>query len=356
MRKALLVGNYGAKNKGDELILEGMLALCERLSLSPLVLSHDPEETKRIHSVEAAYRLPFGFRSLLRLTLFSTLRAYMRSDVVFLGGGGLFVDRVVGAFFLWFFHGFTAALLRKPLFLIGHSFELKKTFHRRFLRFLCTRARYISVRDSASLKILKDMGISAEKCFLFPDMSFLRTQKNRSKSLPGIMGVSLCRWGMSSGSLREILNFLLFVLDSGYREIRLFPFQCGNDNDEFVLRDLFAMLPSSMVTFVSFDDPDFLKKAGECSCFLGMRLHSILFSYSLKIPFIALAYQQKVVHSVADLGLDDYVHRVHAFSSADLIRSFYAISGNARFFDRLEDVFQRTQEHVRSILSFLPMS
>jgi polysaccharide pyruvyl transferase CsaB len=349
MSKALIVGNFGADNLGDELILQGMLVLCKELSLKPSVVSSRPKETKKIYNVFSYSRLPFGIRSFFSFSWVPTLRAFKKTDYVLLGGGGLFVDRFFAAPFIWGLHGLLAVLFRKPLFLLGHSFEVKRGFTKFILKFLCKKARVVVVRDKESLKLLSNLGIDKSKCFLFPDLSFFIQHKAKHNPKGKVIGLSLCRWGISKKGIGEIASFVKRHLRNGYDEIRFFVFQGGHDDDKKILNEIVSDLPSEKVKIVLHSDPDFINLYSQVSFILGMRLHSLLLAYLFRIPFTAIAYQDKVKNSLEDLGLSAYCFPVNKFSSDDLCSTMKRAINDKKFFVELSEIDEKFKELTKII-------
>ncbi len=347
MKKALLIGNFGAQNVGDELILQGLLSVCERENLVPIVVSAAPRKTRKMYHVLSVPRLPFGLRSLFRNWI-STFVAYMKSDLVILGGGGLFVDRLWRAPLLWWIHGAVAVFFRKPLYLVGHSFELKSRFFRRLLRSLCRKARFISVRDRASLLLLKELGIAPQKCFVFPDLCFLAPHEHSEPKK--FIGVSLCKWGIAEGDLAVLSQFLSRVVGSESLGVRLFAFQGGTDDDLKLLKSVRRAFPKGDCELVASNDHHFLRKFGECSFIVGMRLHSILLATSFGIPFIAIAYQDKVRNCVDDLGLRKYCLFPQAFHDTELF-SLYRDAVSDKRFSKAGLQFERKKRAFLSTIS-----
>ena len=348
MKKALLIGNFGAQNKGDELILRGLLTLCKELELEPLIVSHNPKKTNDEYGFPSTARLPIGFRSLFSFGWVKTLKEFRRSDCVILGGGGLFVDHFRRAVMLWGLHGLAAVLFHKPLIMIGHSFEIKKRCSRFIVKFLCKRAKIVTVRDEASLNFLQKIGISSEKCFLFPDIGFLAFSDAKISRKP-VLGITLCKWGLSLDGLEAISDFIQYVLNDGIQEIRLFPFQVGHDNDQTVFKKLLGLNPDKRIKIIDYDDPEFISLFQECAFILGMRLHSILLAFALRIPFTAIAYQSKIVHSVADFGLDKYCLPVNSFTSQNLCDCFEKAQHDKEYFSKYSEYRLKMEDLVRQV-------
>lgn len=141
--KAVLIGNYGVGNFGDEALKEYFLQAFPTVSWT--TLSAHPGEGE-------LPRLPIGFRSFARTPWWKTLGAIRHSDAVVFGGGTLFTDiESVRACMLWGVHAFVAWLLGVPYHL---SFQGVGPFTTRvgevIARWVVYRATTFSVRDEAS--------------------------------------------------------------------------------------------------------------------------------------------------------------------------------------------------------------
>ena len=101
MTKFFIFGYYGQGNAGDEAILaaliDGIKAEIPNSDVS--VYSANPTETKKTHKVNAFHF--FGLdtksviKSLIRKSRFDFINGFsnfLKSDVVIIGGGGLFFD------------------------------------------------------------------------------------------------------------------------------------------------------------------------------------------------------------------------------------------------------------------------
>ena len=148
--RAVLIGNYGAGNIGDEALREYFVDTFSNVDWTVLTAQgHFP-------------RLPCGLRSFFR-PWWRTVRAIARSDVVVFGGGTLFTDiESLHACFLWGLHAFVARIFRRPYAL---AFQGVGPFHtcigRRIARWVFRHASHISLRDPRSCERLAswDLGV-----------------------------------------------------------------------------------------------------------------------------------------------------------------------------------------------------
>ena len=156
--KAVLVGNYGVGNLGDEALREYFLQAFPDIAWR--VLSASPKEGEYP-------RLPFGVRSFFTTRWLRTVRMLRASDALVFGGGSLFTDvESLKACFVWGAHALVARVLGKPVIL---AFQGIGPFHtktgQRIARAVCRNARHVSVRDAASAARLHEWGIPCTLTF-----------------------------------------------------------------------------------------------------------------------------------------------------------------------------------------------
>lgn len=156
--KAVLVGNYGVGNLGDEALREYFLQAFPDVAWQ--VLSASPKAGEYP-------RLPLGFRSFFGTRWLQTVRVLRGSDALVFGGGSLFTDvESLKACVLWGVHALVARVLRKPVIL---AFQGIGPFHTNvgawIARSVCRQALHVSVRDAASAKRLQEWGIACTLTF-----------------------------------------------------------------------------------------------------------------------------------------------------------------------------------------------
>lgn len=156
--KAVLVGNYGVGNLGDEALREYFLQALPDVEWR--VLSAAPQ-------VGEYSRLPFGLRSLLGTRWIRTVRVLWGSDALVFGGGSLFTDvESLLACFVWGVHALTARILGKPVVLAFQGIGPFRTKTGAWIaRTVCRSARHVSVRDAASAARLREWGIPCTLTF-----------------------------------------------------------------------------------------------------------------------------------------------------------------------------------------------
>src|SRR5215472_1413262 len=176
-RVVLVAGYYGFGNTGDEAILAALVSgLSARRSRARLVVaSGDPGQTRQRHGVDALFwRDPLSIAEAVR-----------GSDLVVIGGGGLFqdyggIDRGTlltpkhGGVTFYAGPAVLAAAARKPYCLHGLGFgPLASEPARQIVRAVVSGASRVSVRDEASRALLSEIGAAGPPVSVAADPAFL---------------------------------------------------------------------------------------------------------------------------------------------------------------------------------------
>ena len=327
-RTVVLAGFYGFGNTGDEAILASILAGLRRRAPGTtfVVVSGDPEATKRQHGVDAV-----GWMDLPALS-----SSVAGADVVLVGGGGLFQD-------YWgldtkslltprheqiaFYAGpvVLAALARKPALLYGLGFgPLSSPEARRYARAVADAAVYVSVRDDASRELLRATGVPEARIEVTADPAFALEP---AENTPGpadlcraagveprgpILGVALRPWSIGVDQAAweiEIAAALQGFIEETGGTILFVPFEkspwTGKDDDFEQASRLAAALPArGRAAVIGEPRPprEVASILSGCDLVLGMRLHSLIFAAMGGVPAVGLAYDPKVTALLSRLG------------------------------------------------------
>src|SRR5690625_4898924 len=149
--RVLVAGWIGSTNLGDELVFAGMRNLLQRRGITPVAISQDPAGTLRDHGVKAV-----GGNDL-----FAIDRAASQADAMIFGGGGLLQDES-SALNLPYHLTRVALAHRHGTPVAGVALGvggLTTGFGRRFVSSAMGRAVHISVRDTASARLLAEVGV-----------------------------------------------------------------------------------------------------------------------------------------------------------------------------------------------------
>jgi polysaccharide pyruvyl transferase CsaB len=325
-RSILIAGYFGFGNAGDEAILAAMLADLRRLrpDLDAVVASGNPAATAADH----------GVRSVARDDLPAVIAAMRASDLVLLGGGGLFEDywevpleriftpRSGG---LPFYAGFAllAAWLGRPAMVYAAGVgPLTSAEGRRLTRVVFDLCAAATVRDDRSLALLESLGAQAPRAEVAADPAF-----GFAATDPATLGPLLAALGLAPGerpvgvALRpwsfgpdpevweaEAAAGLGRFLAASEDRLLLLPFQAG---DVVLLRRLRAALGSVrdrdrvLIVERRLTPAELAGVTATCGRVLAMRYHAALFALAAGVPVAALAYDPKVASLLAAAGLAD---------------------------------------------------
>src|SRR5438105_8983080 len=175
-RRVVIAGYYGFGNAGDEMILQAVLADARSVIDGPrfTIISGDPAATAAAFNVDA-----------VRFTDMPAVIAAIRdSDLVILGGGGLFHDywgvdvetlltpRHSG---VAFYAGIAmlATAMDKPLIIYGVGVgPLGSAAGKRLTRAAFDQAVQATVRDATSRQVLIDAGVDPKSVVVTADPAF----------------------------------------------------------------------------------------------------------------------------------------------------------------------------------------
>ena len=337
VKQILIDGYYGFENLGDEAILRVILGDIAHVApdAQVSVLSNNPDLTSRLH----------GVRAVNRLNPLSVIRAVSASDVVVIGGGGLFHEnyrmKLQGIMVSTFFS--TTAILakayRKPLYYyaigLGPFYTPEGFLFGEFVLFL---ADFVSVRDRHSMEWAKALGkqevaVTADPAFLLkPVMEADRDEKS-------IIFLSLREWvddKLEQRLVQGVSSALEHILSTNEAlRVVFLPFQTWADeehNDSNLLAKLQQRLPENMrgrVTLSLIPDPqDMVNFLSKGRFMIGERLHSVILSVAAGIPFIALGYDRKVESVCHDLGMEDFCLNIYQDFREPLIEKARLIEEN----------------------------
>jgi len=269
--KAVLIGNYGVGNFGDEALREYFLTAYPEVAWT--VLSARP-------GTDELPRLPIGVRSFFGTSWWKTVTAIRGSDAVVFGGGTLFTDiESVRACVLWGVHAFVARFFRVPVHLAFQGVGPFKTalgegIARRVLR--C--ARFVSVRDAASLARVRPWRADVIETF---DPIFLLFLQRRKLRLPDSGILLIPRHNSGEAFLRACDAVPANV------SVTIALFQSNRVGEANMADLLQARFPCSTVRSIEDADTlmDMLSHAERCVC---ERFHGALAAAAAGVPTVVV--------------------------------------------------------------------
>jgi polysaccharide pyruvyl transferase CsaB len=326
-------GSFGYWNAGDEAILAAMVKdlrdLWPGLKLS--VVSGNPAGSLAV----------YGLQEIPSHNIAQIINAAKKSDLLILGGGGLFYDywgvdtselltKNQGG--LAFYAGFAllAPLLNKPLMIYSVGVgPLHSEEGQALTRLIFDQAQLATLRDQQSIDLLAAIGadvtrvqVTADPAFNLQPASKAHTEQlllnatRRDLARP-LVGVALRNWnvGVSPDKWeKEVAEALDRFIERQGGTVLLLPFHRPVADpladDSVIAERLKRRLRNQNRVFVLPSEYRPEEKAGilqQCDLVLAMRLHSAIFALSHGIPVVALSYDPKVANFLEQIDCAEYI-------------------------------------------------
>ena len=293
--KIIIIGGYGFGNLGDEAILEGTIKILQRIHRKDdlLVFSFNPKETSRLHDVKSK-----------RVNITDLIK----SDKVIVGGGGLFFDAIMRDFILLIL---VSKFLGKEveIFRVGVS-ESKSKINRLLIKLAFNMVNKISVRDKKSESILRSYGVSKNIDVLddpaYSVFDYSDQLKKRSTKIESIgISLRLINDDIVDKNTEDVFTeFINYVTNKYKIKVYFVPFCINNEvpfeNDMILANRIEQRLKNKkeFITLVPKNTDDLVNIFRKFDIFIGMRLHSLIFSTTNNIPSIGIAYADKIKYAV----------------------------------------------------------
>jgi len=327
----LLLGAYGQRNLGDELLLAQCLQMLPRARCA--VASADPERTQQEHNVAALPRSGSPWR---------LLRALLHARVIVVGGGDQFKLMKPAMrrsrYSLLMLDALLASLcrmLRKKLFYIGVGIgNIGTPLARLLTRWTLKRTHAVTFRETESFHIAKQLAPSAP-INQGTDLAFLSHLDTRIAPRNGTiahLGIAPCVHMDHADAYGHIVRELArgaetFLAHEDGRQVTFLPFQTGfaPHHDILVSREIRDKMPGDQRCVIA-EDLDLATVHplyASLDMLWGMRLHSIILACLHAVPFIALLYDVKVKNFLREIGCEQWGIPLDASFSAEKLLSLH---------------------------------
>lgn len=311
MTRLTLSGYYGYGNAGDEAVLAGLVKGFRDArpdgGLELIALSGSPAETEAMHGIGAAHRYQAG----------PLLRAVAHTDALLSGGGSLLQD-VTSAHSLFYYLGVVrlAQMLGKPTMFIAQGIgPLRLPRSRRLVASVANRLNAITVRDSDSANLLREIGVKKPTTEVTADPALLLSLSPDAWQKEDLAAVALRPWFGADGLVDVLIAACLPTLAD--TRLLLVPMQPGTDKviaEQFgrkwhqVARASATLLPLGLPLLGHVPDPIPLENFAACQIVIGMRLHALILAAACGVPSVALSYDPKVEAFMQSSGQGDAVY------------------------------------------------
>jgi len=348
-----LLGSSSGRNAGDAALISGIMeavdAACgEQLlyeipTIKPAYIrNHYPN-----NRTKAVPMLPWNLS--IKMLGLPTYRSIMRADLILIFDAILF-DRA----------------LYNPLFNFMSTLNLLLPFAKRHGKRLayynvgtgpvntprgCTMLRdlsdmmdFVAVRDQDSYDILQDIGVSNPRVFIGADAALNVGASDEANALAildklgldpneEILGLNvntyIDTWAgphvTPMGRERFVQTFSAAVCKI-YEKLKVpILFVSTQHADVSITKEIMGRLPElgkvALLSNVDYDHYDVKAVLSKLSLLFAMRLHSMILASSELVPITGLAYQPKIHHYFASLGLPEHSMDFKDFSEQALVEN-----------------------------------
>lgn len=334
--RALLLGYYGARNLGDDMMLYHLLPWLREQGIHVTVVSEDPALTEEQFGTPAVANTPLlgewsWFDSWFRGRTARLLRAMHEHDFLVVGGGDLIRDDAG-----WRIFGYTmekialAILWGKPVYLVNIGLgRPRTTYGRVVLQWALRRCRRIIVRDHRSAQLCREFGCAGVVDWA-PDIALQRfadpapvaatsaaapAEPYAIVSLradPNVHG----RFPFGPDQVKALAAGLDCLVEDHGLHIRFVPFQSipeFDDNDtHHQVRAHMAHAERATVRAWRKNPAEVVSDIRDARLMVAMPLHAAVLAVAHEVPCVILPYDIKVDEFVAYSGVKEVL------SSADL--------------------------------------
>ena len=289
--KAAILGYYGFGNLGDELLLQACINILGRHGISReeiIVLSNNPMETSNNFHVD----------SCNRWRIREVIHAFMMSDSLVLGGGGLFQDVTSVKSCIWYW-GIVrlAKFLGCKIIALGQSFgPLKSKLSLMLTRNALNSCSVIHVRDEPSYNIA--VNSKCRRVILGSDIVMTLKPETHTRNHDGYMLVNLRPCSGLNDFVRVIMPHITRTDIKG---------AALSDDDIEPLKMI--MNQKDIVRVKSFNDAQTLWQGASSA--IGMRLHFGVLSRIFGVPLALMPYDVKVNEFARQSGVPCIIDSYH---------------------------------------------
>jgi polysaccharide pyruvyl transferase CsaB len=327
-QKIIISGYYGFRNSGDEAVLRSILNALRKqsraagITLTPVVLSIDPEWTSATYGVESVHRMKLG-----------EVRKAISESAGLISGGGSLLQDVTGSKSIPYYLAIIklAQWMGKPTFVYAQGIGPvnRRLFHP-LIKSVFRKCAYVSVRDEQSRLLLQSMGLAKEKIEVVPDpvmglalpedvaaekqeadsgnMDVLAADNASLQTEPYTVGISVRFWEPSRMELDALAEGLVKASAELPLHLRFLPFHDSADNDasRYVMQKLGQGIEEHGGSVSICEDAlhplQMLREVGQCQALIGMRLHSLIYAAGRRVPLMGVSYDPKIDHFLERIG------------------------------------------------------
>ena len=398
----LITESWTVNSKGDAAIIVGMIKTLKKFypSCNIMILSNTPNEDSRYFSGFGACTQSRLFnyvgRDTPRIILFLEyslkmilyllwnklkflplskndriiLELYMKADLIISCGGGRLGGNRYHTIITNFFPLYLAKKMGKKIYFFAQSVEPSKSRIINYItKFILNKIDLITVRERYSFELLNSLGIQ-NRIYITADSAFLMDGESNydgfellaaegiAKNTGLKIGLSVMKLTDSVDSKENEENYFNSIIKTVEKLIEekkaTIVFFSTNIfskwDDRHVAHKIKKQIRSDLKENVHVLTRDYLPEQlkamiGTMDMFVGTRLHANIFALSMKVPTIAIGFQQKTYGTMEMFDLTDFILDVKTITPQ---KTFMLIS---RLLEERQIIRQKIEEKLTCVQS-----
>lgn len=320
----ILLSAYLDNNLGDDLFID---LFAERYRGHQIRLIGDGPVNLNVHLKRHTNVHTVGLKQ--------ALREMWSVDALVIMGGSIFQD--IPAYYKYDFRRNVlvtlARLLGKAVFIVGCNIgPIHSKKGERLTRYCFALANAVSVRDYASFTLLRGWKgrtrrvVGSDLIFSYP----LPPARPRSAQ-PRRLGISVVNVNRPEAETTAYVRKLAQLAEKHLKkdasnEVVLFAFNGGGNgqNDSLPIANILGRLPryASQISVQQYSPTlpirEFLSSFASCDYVVCSRFHSVVLALSFGIPFFPIAYSDKTLNLLHDIGYEGMIGHYSAMDALHL--------------------------------------
>lgn len=298
-KKVLISGYYGFDNSGDDAILKAIVKDFQKMDdkVKILVLSKRPSHTEKM----------YGIKAINRFQIHDIVKEMKNCDLFISGGGSLLQDGTSTRSIIYYLTLIKLALMnKKPVMIYANGIgPINKKFNRNFTRKILDKVDLITLRDEDSRYYLKELQVKNPNIYVTADPVFTLEPSNNEKienifkaeKIPldkPLIGVSVREWKSAKNLISNISQAIEYMIKKFGVNVVLIPMHYPEDLE--ISKKVYEKITIKGCFVVSekYSVEDIMGIIRRLDMIIAMRLHSLIYAATQKVPMVGLIYDPKI--------------------------------------------------------------
>ncbi len=276
--------------------------------LQALRKTFDSPEITVISGNPSATAKTFGVNTVPRFGMLPILKAIFKSDLLISGGGSLLQDVTSWKSMIYYLTIIIVAVLfRKHVFLYSQGIgPVRYRIIRIILKHVLNYVDAITVRDKESKGFLQRLGVhrtiytTADAVLSLSPVSLEHgktiLERNQVDSSKKLVGIAIRSWADTERWIVPFKRYVERLAQEGLSVV-LIPMQFPED--KLTAEKMIGDIPGVYVLKEDYTIEELISLMGCMDGVIGMRLHAMIFSALMHVPFLGISYDPKIDNFLA---------------------------------------------------------